>query len=155
MTDGQTPRWLHWAASGLLLGGLLWLGFVVMRPFLVAIAWAAILSYVSWPLHLRLLARLRGHRTGAALIMTVLLTVALGVPLLWLATVLRSEGVAAVREAAALLQAGVQLPPAVARIPWLGPWLQERLIRGRRTSRTGRRRGDRQCDARTQAARRS
>ena len=77
MTDEQTPRWLRRAVFAGLLGGLLWVGFVVMRPFMVAIAWAAILTCVSWPLHLRLLARLRGHRSGAAFAMTVMLTLAL------------------------------------------------------------------------------
>ena len=59
-----------------LLGGLLLVGFVVLQPFLTAIAWAAILSYVSWPLHLRVLAWLRGRQTWAALAMTVMLTLA-------------------------------------------------------------------------------
>ncbi len=128
MTQAQTPLWLRRTVVAGLLGGLLLVGFVVMRPFLSAIAWAAILTYVSWPLHLRLLARLRGHRTGAALAMTVMLTLALGVTLIWLGLLLRSEGVAAVREAVALLQAGVRLPEPIMRIPWLGPWLQERLV---------------------------
>lgn len=35
---------------------------------------------------------------------------------------------AAVREAAALLQADVRLPESIVRIPWLSPWLQERLV---------------------------
>ena len=110
-----------------LLGGLLLAGFVVLRPFLATIAWAAILTYVSWPLHLRVQARLRGRRTWAALAMTLMLTLALGLALLWLGLLLRSEGAAAVREAIALLQAGVHLPEPITRIPWLGPWLQERL----------------------------
>ena len=128
MTEGQTPLWLRRTVVTGLLGGLLLVGFVVMRPFLTAIAWAAILSYVSWPLHRRVLAWLGGRRTWAALAMTVLLTLALGVPLLWLGLLLRSEGVAAAREAAALLQTGVRLPEPIMRIPWLGPWLQERLL---------------------------
>ena len=36
---------------------------------------------------------------------------------------MRREGVAAVREAAALLQAGVRLPERIVSMPWLGPWL--------------------------------
>ena len=127
MNEGQTPVWLRRTVVAGLLGGLLLAGFVVMRPFLSAIAWAGVLTYVSWPLHLRLLKRLRGHRTGAALAMTLMLTLTLGATLIWLGLLLRSEGRAAVREAAALLQAGVPLPEPVARIPWLGPWLQERL----------------------------
>ncbi|MDP2450510.1 MAG: hypothetical protein Q8M93_06045 [Polaromonas sp.] len=97
MTAGQTPLWLRRTVVAGLLGGLLLLGFVVMRPFLVAIAWAAIMAYVSWPLHLRVLARLGGRRTWAALVMTVMLTLVLGGSLLWLGLLLRSEGVAGVR----------------------------------------------------------
>ena len=122
-----TPTWLRRTVLAGLLAGLLLMGYVVMRPFLSAIAWAGVLTYVSWPLHLRLLKRLRGHRTRAALAMTSMLTLTLGVTLIWLAVLLRSEGMVAVREAAALLQAGLPLPEPVARIPWLGPWLQERL----------------------------
>lgn len=103
MTAGQTPLWLRRTVVAGLLGGLLLVGFVVMRPFLVAIAWAAIMAYLSWPLHLRVLARLDGS-------------------LLWLGRLLRREGVAAVREA------GVRLPEPMARIPWLDSWLQERLL---------------------------
>ena len=127
ITAGQTPLWLRRSVVAGLLGGLLLVGFVVMRPFLSAIAWAGVLTYVSWPLHLRVLARLRGRRTWAALAMTALLTLALGTSLFWLGLLLRSEGVLAVREAAALVQAGVRLPEPIVRLPWLGPWLQERL----------------------------
>jgi len=56
MTEQQTPLWLRRTVLAGLLGGLLLAGFVVMQPFMAAIAWAAILSYVSWPLHLKVLA---------------------------------------------------------------------------------------------------
>ena len=128
MTEAHPPLWLRRTVLAGLLGGLLLAGFVVLRPFLSAIAWAAILTYVTWPLHLRLLARLRGHRTGAALIMTAFLTLTLGGSLLWLALLLRTEGLVAAHEAAALLQNGMRLPEPIIRIPWLGPWLQERLL---------------------------
>jgi predicted PurR-regulated permease PerM len=127
MNEGTTPLWLRRAVVAGLLGGLLLLGFVVLQPFLAPIAWAAIFTYVSWPVHLRLLARMRGSRTWAALVMTATLTLALSAVLLWLGLLLRSEGVAASREVTALLQAGVHLPEPIARLPWLGPWLQERL----------------------------
>lgn len=127
MTEQQTPLWLRRTVLTGLLGGLLLAGFVVMHPFLAAIAWAAILSYVSWPLHLRVLSWLRGRRTWAALAMTALLTLVLGLSLFWLILLLRSEGMAAVREADALLKEGIRLPEAILRIPWLGAWLQEQL----------------------------
>ncbi|MDP1535972.1 MAG: AI-2E family transporter [Burkholderiales bacterium] len=128
MSAGQTPLWLRRTVVAGLLGGLLLVGFIVMRPFLVALAWAAILTYVSWPLLLRVQAWLGGRRTWAALGMTALLTLALGGVLLWMGLLLRGELTAAVREATALLQTGVRLPEPMLRIPWLGPWLQERLL---------------------------
>jgi predicted PurR-regulated permease PerM len=44
--------------------------FLVIKPFITALMWAAILSYSLWPLHRRLLARLGGRRTLAAVITT-------------------------------------------------------------------------------------
>lgn len=128
MYEQQTPLWLRRTVLAGLLGGLLLAGIVVMQPFLAAIAWAAILSYVSWPLHLRVLAWLRGRRTWAALAMTAILTLALGLSLFWMGLLLRNEGMAGVREAAALLKEGIRLPEAILRIAWLGPWLQAQLI---------------------------
>ncbi len=127
MSTGPTPHWLHRVVLASLLGGLLLVGFAVVRPFLVSIAWAAILAYVSWPLLLRVQARLHGRRTLAALTMTLMLTLALGGVLLWTGLLLRREGLAAFRDAVALLQSGVRLPDPIVRIPWLGTWLQERL----------------------------
>ena len=98
MTEPQTPLWLRRSVLAGLLGGLLLAGFVVMQPFMAAIAWAAILTYVSWPLHLRVLAWLGGRRTWAALVMTLVLTLVLGLSLLWAGLLLRSEGLAAVRQ---------------------------------------------------------
>lgn len=123
----NAPPWLQRLIVAGLLGGLLVVGFVVLRPFLTAVAWAAILVYVAWPVHERVLARVRGRRAWAALIMTTLLSLMLGATLLWLAVLLQREGALALREVAALLRAGVELPEPVRRIPWLGPWLQERL----------------------------
>lgn len=128
MTGPQTPLWLRRSVLAGLLGALLLAGFVVLKPFLAPIAWAAILSYVSWPLHQRVLTRLRGRRTWAALLMSLLLALVLGGSLIWLALLLRSEGAEALRAAATQLQDGVRLPEPIARIPWFGPWLQERLL---------------------------
>lgn len=127
MIDATTPLWLRRGIVAALLAGLLLVGFVVVQPFLTAVAWAAILVYVSWPLQQRLLARFGGRRLWSALAMTLLLALVLGATLVWLAVLLQREGMVAVREAAALLRAGVELPEPIARIPWLGPWLQEQL----------------------------
>lgn len=53
----------------------------VLRPFLAAILFAAAVVISSWPLYLRLLKRLRGRRTLAALSMTLSLTLLVIIPL--------------------------------------------------------------------------
>lgn len=43
MNPSATPTWLKRAIVAALLGGLLIVGFVILQPFLTAVAWAAIL----------------------------------------------------------------------------------------------------------------
>ncbi|MEM5432498.1 AI-2E family transporter [Cupriavidus oxalaticus] len=127
MTDFQAAVWVRRTLLVCLLGGLLALSFVVVRPFLVPLAWAAIFTYVTWPLNAWLRRVLRQRRTWAALISTLALTALLGVPIIGLTILLRAEMVAAYREAADIVNAGVALPDSLARLPWVGEWLQEWL----------------------------
>ncbi len=54
--------------------------FLVMRPFFVPMAWAAILAYASWPLHTRIDRALGGRLSLSALAMTVLMVIVVIVP---------------------------------------------------------------------------
>jgi len=113
---------------GLLLGGLLILAYAVLHLFLAPVAWAGILAYATWPLYVRLRRGLRGQATLSALVMTLLLTAAFVLPLLWLIALLRGELTAAYAAVAAYLAQGPHpLPELIARIPWLGERLQEFL----------------------------
>jgi predicted PurR-regulated permease PerM len=108
------------------LGGLVLLAFAVLRPFLVPVAWAGILAYVTWPLYLRLRRRLPGRTTVAALLMTLFLTLVLILPVVWLVLLMRSELAAAyLKIAGPLSQGHIELPPEVRRLPWAGPRLAE------------------------------
>jgi predicted PurR-regulated permease PerM len=128
MSDRDTAAWVRRIILILLLGGLIALSFVVLRHFLVPALWAAILAYVTWPLHARLCRQLGGRAGWSALLSTLLLTLLLGIPLVWLIVLLREELVGTWRELTALAQHGdLSLPPSVAGIPWLGEWLQEML----------------------------
>ncbi len=135
MNQLETPGWMRRTIVICLLVALLAAGFVVVEPFLAAIAWAAILSYISWPLHLRVLARLRGQRDWAAFVMTIFLSLVIGCSLLWVGLLLRNEGMAAFWAADTLLRAGVKVPPPLDQVPWLGSWLQDLLneLSGERT----------------------
>jgi predicted PurR-regulated permease PerM len=113
-------------AVGLSLLALLVVGcLLVVRPFLTALLWAVILSYTTWPLYLRLLARLGGHAGLASLLMTILVATVLVVPLAVLGATL-AEHVASVAEVAReLLAQGVPEPPDWAgKIPLVGDELQ-------------------------------
>jgi len=69
------------AAVALLVAGCL----LVLRPFVTAMLSAAIVCFTTWPIYQRLVAGLRGRRTVAALIMTLLLILVIILPLAFIA----------------------------------------------------------------------
>src|ERR1035437_8509699 len=109
----------------LLLGGLFVLGYLVLSWFIVPAVWAAILAYVTWPAYAWLRKLLRGHAMSSALLMTLLLTAAFVLPLLWLVALLQSEFVLAYQAASAYMAEGThRLPDFVLPLPWVGERLQ-------------------------------
>jgi predicted PurR-regulated permease PerM len=127
--DFVSSPWLRYLITLVVLTGLVLLGFRVMEPFIVPLLWAAILAYVSWPAYLRVLLWVRGRRIIAALIMTTIVTAAVIAPLAWLGVVLRIELMHTFHDLRELLAGGVQLPPALLRIPWLGDQLSDLVAR--------------------------
>ena len=113
--------------AGLILIGMVIVGCaLVLRPFALAILWAAILCFVTWPLRELLLKWFRGRHNLTAAVMTIVLLLVLFVPffvigltftenlrsgLQWLET----------HKDAALLP----LPAWVERIPFAGPRISE------------------------------
>ncbi len=122
----QLRRILLWTLLGLLGAACLF----VLRPFLAPVVWAAILAYASWPLYRQLRSVLARFNTFAAVLMTLLMTCAVVLPVLWLLVLVQSELLNAYRALAGYLTQGPQALPGVIRdIPWLGNLLQEKLIR--------------------------
>src|SRR5260370_13880684 len=72
----QLELWIGGAAVVVL--GLLCL--LVLRPFISAALWAAILCFTTWPLFLRLENLLGGRRSLSALIATLILAAVIVVP---------------------------------------------------------------------------
>jgi predicted PurR-regulated permease PerM len=67
--------------AGLALIGAIVVGCVfVMRPFISAILWAAILCFATWPLYELFRRRLRDRRTLAAALTTAVLALVLIIP---------------------------------------------------------------------------
>jgi len=112
-----------------LLGGLVLLSYAVLQPFLVPVIWALILAHVTWPLYVRLRRLMRERVTLAALVMTLGLTAAFVIPVLWFVGLLRVEVAGAYAELVAFLARKPQLPAALANVPWLGEVLQDVIDR--------------------------
>lgn len=111
----------------LALAGLLALAFVIITPFIVPLAWAGVLCFVSWPAAARIRACCRGRDTLAASISTLLAAVMLFFPLLWLAWLAQQELSNAYPALQAALAAQLQIPEQIANLPWLGNWLNSWL----------------------------
>lgn len=129
LADLPTAPWFRrLLVAGLILGIVL-LTFSVLRPFIVPLIWGAILAYVSWPLHQRMVRWTRGRGSAAALATTLVATLAIVVPLVWLILMLRVEAMGGYAEVQAFLASKPSLPPAIRDLPWIGQVLQDALQR--------------------------
>jgi predicted PurR-regulated permease PerM len=110
---------------GLLALLLLGVGcFLVLRPFISALLWAAILAFTTWPAFTLLRDRLRLSPGWAALVMVLAEFLLIGLPLAFAAPTSREdiEGLRSGLET--LITEGI--PNAVrflGTIPFIGPWL--------------------------------
>ncbi len=127
LADLPTAPWFRrLLVSGLILGILL-LTFSVLQPFIVPLIWGAILAYVSWPMHLRVLRMVGNRNTVASLISTLIVTVIIVVPLIWLVLMMRVEAMAAYQEIQEFLATQPMLPEAIRDLPYVGAQAQEIL----------------------------
>jgi predicted PurR-regulated permease PerM len=101
--------------------GLIGLSLWVLRPFLAAGVWAAMIVVATWPLFMSLESRLGGRRLPAILIMTLGMLLLLVLPL-WLAIDTISGNTEALTAAADyLVENGLPQPPSrVAGLPLVG-----------------------------------
>lgn len=98
----------------------------VLRPFLTAILFAAAVVISSWPLYQRLLARMRGRQTLAALSMTFSLTLLVIIPIALVAYNLADNVAHTFEQVRAVIeQGGVQSPAWLRQLPLVGGWLDQ------------------------------
>jgi len=110
----------------LFIGILIAASFWVVRPFISAFIWATMIVVATWPLLTALQARLWGRRGLAVAVMTLILLLALIVPLsLAVATIVRSADEIVIK-ARSLATFTVPAPPDwLGSIPMIGPKLAE------------------------------
>jgi predicted PurR-regulated permease PerM len=127
LADLPTAPWFRrLLVAGLILGILL-LTFTVLQPFVVPLIWGAILTYVSWPMHLRILKLCGGRSPAASMVTTIIVTIIIVVPLVWLIMLLRTEATVAYAEVQSFLASKPVLPQAIHDLPWIGAWAQDLL----------------------------
>jgi predicted PurR-regulated permease PerM len=111
-----------------LLGVMVGLGVLVVKPFLAPLAWAAILAFVTSPAYRRILRLSREKPSLAASITTTALLILLVVPVLFLLMRLQSELSETYRELSTrFADRPLVLPKAITRLPVIGPALNEML----------------------------
>jgi predicted PurR-regulated permease PerM len=125
--DPAKQRAFRYAEQFLGVGtlGLILVGcFVVLRPFVSVILWAAILCYATWPACEWLVRHLRGRRSAAALIMTLGLVAVVALPVALVGSSLAvnlNHLMTAVRRLGA---EGLPTPPAwVTSVPYVGDYI--------------------------------
>lgn len=111
----------------IVLTALGYLTYSVISPFLIPMAWAAILVFVTWPLYRRLYKRVGQRANLAAALMTLLLTAVLLGPLAWLVLLLQGE-IRTIYAHLGELLAQDQLPIST-RLASIAPWLYDELQR--------------------------
>jgi predicted PurR-regulated permease PerM len=100
--------------------------FFVLKPFLLAIIWAAIIAIASWPLHLRIEARCRGHRNIASALTTALVCMLLVGPMVLLIVFVMQDVVAVTSYLVHVDAEGAPAPVWLSNLPWIGDFLRER-----------------------------
>lgn len=71
---------------------LLYLGYDIVKYFIVPVLWACIIAYMTWPLYKRILAWCGNRPTLGASVMTCLLALVVGLPFTFAIFLLQHEG---------------------------------------------------------------
>ncbi|MDD1612960.1 MAG: AI-2E family transporter [Methylococcaceae bacterium] len=129
-----TDKPIRFLIPGILLTGLLWLSYLVLREFLQTITWALIIAYVMWPPYRWLRHKLHHRNILSAALMSGIISAVILLVLYGLADLLQDEIQMAYQAVVNNLQdPAYRLPEFLVKIPWLGPYLQvqfEQLISG-------------------------
>lgn len=113
--------------SGVVLLALLVGCLLVLRPFVSALLWAAVLCFSTWPFYKRLLSLVRGRRMLAAMLMTLGMILIILLPFVIVGGTRADNVKEFISAARPYVDAGPPPPPAwLAKIPAVGQQATER-----------------------------
>ncbi len=123
-TTGDGPR-IGLAVARIAAGTALAVGsFLVMKPFLVPMAWAALIVLVTWPLFLHV-RRWTKRPALTSLLFTLVIFLCIGVPLTLFLATLGQEATRLVQGVQEWLKEGSPLPAWITERAWLVDRIQE------------------------------
>ncbi|MCI0655191.1 MAG: AI-2E family transporter [Methylococcaceae bacterium] len=121
---------LRYFIPGVLLAGLLLLGMIVLREYLLTLTWALIIAYVMWPPYRFLRRRLKNNATVSAAVMTAIIAAVISLAAYGLVVMLQDELKIAYKTVTDnFTQDDYRLPEFLRRIPWLGDYVQHAMNR--------------------------
>jgi len=110
----------------ILLGVLIFFSFLVFKIFIIPVAWAAVLVYMTWPLYQWILHKLSGRENAAASTVTIGLMLIVGLPIGIGIIAIEHQLVHWYHQFHNQLNAGkLLLPASLQHLPWVGNYLQE------------------------------
>ncbi|MDQ9011633.1 AI-2E family transporter [Acinetobacter gerneri] len=101
---------------------LVYLGFDVLKYFIVPVLWACIIAYMTWPLYKRILSFCGEQRsTLSATLMTLLLILVVGIPFTFAIFLLQQEGRNLYFDLQKQLLSGhLNVPEFIGKLPFIG-----------------------------------
>lgn len=100
--------------------------YAVLRPFMIAVVWTAILCYATWPIYTFILRIVNNRSTLAASLMTLLVVSVIIVPFSVLIVSLSDDITHLIRTLRHVREGGLPSTPAwIIKLPWIGPYLDE------------------------------
>lgn len=120
-------RYIEHLISAIVLIVLITGCFFVLRPFISALLWAIILSFSTWPVYKWWLHILRGRKTLAATVMTLLLAAVFVIPLVVIGLSFADEATNLITRIRHTLETGLPpLPQWIEKLPFFGPDIHQR-----------------------------
>ena len=100
---------------------LILLSFEILKYFIVPVLWAAIIAYTTWPIYLRIHHKVGERKNLSALLMTFLLFLVVGIPLVFAIFILQHEGRHLYYELQKQIFSGnFSLPKLITDLPFVG-----------------------------------
>ncbi|WP_167759879.1 AI-2E family transporter [Massilia horti] len=125
MSRFATLRWARRMTPIVLIGAMIGLVYLILKPFFVSISWAVLLVYITWPAYRWFRHKLGARHNLSALLAVIGLTIALVLPMFWLIGLIQNDLIRIYQAGAVhLRQPQSLMPNFLIRIPWIGKLLQ-------------------------------